>query len=143
VDRLLLALDAGVGGALWRAVLGAGFVLALRALRPHAGALLAVAALLALLFAVKAGAAVARRAVPASPRVRAAQEWRRNLARVHDSYQWRKLLWVGLGMLAAAADGEGAAWELPLAAACTAAGGAAEVVWRRKRLTTLPPAVRA
>jgi hypothetical protein len=143
VDRLLLGFDVGAAGALWRAALGALFVLALRAVRPGGGLFFALAVLLGLLFAVKALAAVARRALPASPHVRAQQEWRRNLARVHDSYQWRKLLWVGLGMFAAAAvDGPRARWERPLAAACAGAGVTAELVWRRKRLAGVPPLAR-
>jgi hypothetical protein len=144
VDRLLLVFDVGVTGALWRAALGALFVLALRAVRPAAGIAFALAVLAVVLFGVKAVAAVARRALPASPHVRAHQEWRRNLARLHDSYQWRKLLWVGLGLFAAGTlDGPRARWERPLAAACVGAGLTAELVWRRKRLASAPPLARA
>jgi hypothetical protein len=144
VDRLLLGFDVGVAGALWRAALGALLVPALRAVHPAAGIAFALAVLVAVLFAVKAVAAVARRALPASPQVRAHQEWRRNLARVHDSYQWRKLLWVGLGMFAASTlHGPRARWERPLAAACLGAGLTAELLWRRKRLANAPPLARA
>ena len=55
-----------------------------------------------MLFGVKLFAAVARRAVRTSPAVAAHWEWRRNLARYRDSYQWRKLVWFGVGILAAA-----------------------------------------
>jgi hypothetical protein len=143
VERLLLGFDVGAAGALWRAVLGALFVLALRAVHPAAGIAFALAVLLVVLFGLKAAAAVARRALPASPQVRAHQEWRRNLARLHDSYQWRKLLWVGLGVFAASTlDGPRGRWERPLAAACAGAGLTAELVWRRKRLANVPPLAR-
>jgi hypothetical protein len=100
----------------------------------------AAAALALALFAIKAAAAAARRFVPWTPAVRARLEWRRNLARRHDSYQWRKLAWFGLGMAAAALlAGTRESWELPLATASVLSGLLAEAVWRRKRLSTSPP----
>jgi hypothetical protein len=143
-DKLLLNLDIGPLGALARVALGAAFAVVFGAWRPGARPGTAAAALAAVLFGLKAATAVARRLVPAPPLVRAHMEWRRNLARLHDSYQWRKLLWLGLGMVAAAAAlGRTDGWELPLGAACVLGGVAAEVVWRRKRLPLSPPTARA
>jgi hypothetical protein len=139
-DKLLLNLDVGPIGALARMALGAAFAVALGAWRPGVRPGGAAAALAAVLFGLKAATAVARRVFPAPPGVRAHMEWRRNLARFHDSYQWRKLLWLGLGMVAAAAAlGRTRGWEIPLGAACVFGGAVAEVVWRRKGLPTAPP----
>src|SRR5687768_12441393 len=109
LQRILIVLDVGVPGALLRAAAGAALVPLLHALAPAAGPGTAAAVLLLVLFAIKAFAAVARKVLPASPEVRARWEYRRNLARFHDSYQWRKLLWFGAGILAA--SGGSGAWE--------------------------------
>jgi hypothetical protein len=138
--KLLLNLDVGPLGALLRIVLGGAFVLALRLVHPDTRILVAAAALGILLFGVKAFAAVARRIVPASRAVRAHQEWRRNLARFHDSYQWRKLLWFGIGIVSAAQFmGPEDGWEMPLGTACVLCGAVAQLVWRRKGLPLSPP----
>jgi len=136
-QRLLLHLDVGLPGALLRTALGAALVPLLHAFTPEAGVGLATAALLVLLFGVKAFAAVARRFVGAGPEVRATWEYRRNLAKHHDAYQWRKLLWFGAGILAAS-RGTGK-WALPLGAACLAAGAVGELLWRRAGIPTAVP----
>ena len=137
---LLTNIDVGTKGALLRLGTAAAFATALHRLRPETSLPAATLALALLLFVLKASAAVGRRVVALPPAVRAQQEWRRNLARVHDSYQVRKLLWFGLGILAAtgAAPRPGR-WGIPLGAACALAGAAAEAVWRRKRLPAVPP----
>ena len=138
--KLLLMADVGIPGAAARVALGAGFVFVLRRAHPDAGFPAAAAALAALLFGLKAFTAVARRVYPSTADVRAHLEWRRNLARFHDSYQWRKLTWFGAGIVAGAGlAGDPAGWELPLGMACLACGSAAEIVWRRKRLPLAPP----
>ena len=92
-------------------------------------------------FVPKVVAAVARRLVPATAVVRAHWAWRRDLARNHDSYQWRKLVWIGVGLLLGAALGvPGTRVQWVLGAACLAAGGAAEAFWRRQGIGLAPPA---
>lgn len=141
MDRLLLALDVGPLGALWRTGCGFLFLPALARLWPAAGPGRGLFALLALLFCIKAAAAVARRVAPASAAVRAAWEWRRGLARHRDSYQWRKLAWFGLGICAASAAGLGRfGWGWALGGACLGSGLLAEVAWRRLGLGVNPPA---
>jgi hypothetical protein len=136
----MMSIDVGAAGAVLRIALGAALVLLVRSLFPGAGLGGAVAALALMLFGVKAFAAVARRVVPTTAAVRAHYEWRRNLARFHDSYQWRKLVWFGIGILVAggAAPPRGG-WEVPLGAACVLGGALAEAVWRRKGLPLTPP----
>ena len=140
IERVLLNLDVGPSGAILRVALGAALVFALHLLVPGVGLAASAGSLAAMLFGLKAFAAVARKVLPATPAVRAHWEWRRNLARYYDSYQWRKLVWLGVGILAAAgASRPQGAWEIRLGAACILSGALAEVAWRRKRLTTVPP----
>jgi len=139
-DKLLLHLDVGPLGASWRSLLGLLFTVGARRALPDAGPATAAAGLLALLFCVKAGAVVLRKLAGGSPEVKAVWTWRRALARDHDSYQWRKLAWFGLGILAARALGPAAAWEPVLGGACLLAGLAAEPFWRMKKLPLAPPA---
>jgi hypothetical protein len=140
LDKALINFDVGVPGAVLRIALGFLLVPALHVLGPAPGPSAVVVSLLAMLFAVKVAAAVGRRVVPASNVVRSHWEWRRNLARYHDSYQWRKLVWFGMGLIMCAI-----LWvpetkiQWLLGATCLVAGGAAEVVWRRQRLCLAPP----
>lgn len=138
--KLLTNIDVGAKGALLRLGIAGAFATALHRLRPETSLAAATFALALLLFALKASAAVVRRVVRLPPGVRAEQEWRRNLARFHDSYQVRKLLWFGLGILGAtAAAPRPGRWGIPLGTACALAGAAAEAVWRRKDLPGAPP----
>jgi hypothetical protein len=138
--RLLMHVDVGATGALLRVGIAGAFATTFHRLRPEAGPAAAALALAILLFAVKACAAVARRLVPVPPVVRAHQEWRRQLARFHDSYQVRKLFWFGAGILAAtAAAAPPPRWGIALGTTCLLSGAVAEAVWRRKNLPTAPP----
>ncbi len=138
LEKLLLNLDVGVGGAILRVALGAILVFVL-GLFPGVSSVAAAGSLAFLLFGVKLVTAVARRLVPASAAVRSGWEWRRSLARHYDSYQWRKLLWYGSGILVmAGVTDTRAAWEATLGAACVLSGAIAELLWRRKGLTSVP-----
>jgi hypothetical protein len=140
VEKLLMQFDVGPLGAAWRVGLGFLLLPALQRLAPDAGAGRGVVALLATLFCVKVFAAVARRLVGASAAVRDRWTFRRALAARYDSYQWRKLTWIGLGMLAAC---WARATTLPVAcglgAACLLSGLAGEVAWRRLGVPSAPP----
>jgi hypothetical protein len=139
-EKILLSLEVGPSGAVLRTAGGLLFALALRRALPSAAPATAAAVLLAVLFGVKVACAVARRFAGGTPRVHAVWEWRRNLARLHDSYQWRKLLWFGAGILAAGVlAGPRASWELGLGSACLASGTLGEVLWRRKGIALAPP----
>jgi hypothetical protein len=138
LERILLDLDAGVPGAALRVAIGAAFVLGLRALRPGVSLAGSAVALAVVLFGLKAFAAVARRLVPATPAVRSRWEWRRQLARYYDSYQWRKLVWFGVGILVAAAASPGQGPELRLGVACLVSGALGELAWRRTGLGPKP-----
>jgi hypothetical protein len=139
LEKVLINLDIGALGALLRVLLGALLVPAVELAHPQAGPWLLSASLLLLLFAVKVFSALARRRVSASAEVRSHWEWRRKLARHYDSYQWRKLLWIGAGIMISAALGwPGTRAQWVLGAVCTAAGGVGEIAWRRHRLSLAP-----
>src|SRR5262249_55486470 len=112
----LAKIDVGPAGALLRIVLGAAFAWLVVTLHSTAPAWLAVLLFLGMLFLIKIGAGVLRAAIPAPPTVKAQWARRRDLARKFDSYQWRKLLWFGLGMLGVAGAGPRAEWLIPLGA---------------------------
>jgi len=140
LERTLISFDVGVPGAVLRIALGFLLMPALQRLRLDPRPWTVVAALLVMLFAVKVFAAVGRCVVQATNVVRQHWEWRRNLARYHDSYQWRKLVWVGIGLLIGAVLGSpGTTIQWVLGAVCCMAGGAAEVLWRRQQLGVTPP----
>jgi hypothetical protein len=141
LDKVYVNLDTGVPGALLRIVLGILFVRAVGLVNPLAGPGTMIAYFLAMLFAFKVFAVVSRRVARVSSVVQSHWEWRRTLARYYDSYQWRKLLWFGIGIMMGDAPHwpeTTARWVLGLA--CVAAGAAAEIVWRRHRLCIAPPA---
>jgi hypothetical protein len=54
--------------------------------------------LLGALLALRLAPAVVRKLVPFSETMRRAWAERRQLAKRYDSYQWRKLFWIGIGL---------------------------------------------
>lgn len=138
IERLLIGFDVGWPGAAYRAALGFAFLLAFRGPLGQVGAGAGVAAFLLMLFCLKAAAALLRRLVSAPPAVKATWERRRFLARHHDSYQWRKVLWFGVGMAAGVALGGAPSWGPALAVAGVAAGLAGEAYWRLRGPSTSP-----
>jgi hypothetical protein len=140
-DAVLINLDIGWPGAILRVALGFLLLPTLESWVPAPGRWTVVGSLLVMLLGLKGAAAIARRVVPVSAVVRSHWEWRRELARHHDSYQWRKLVWIGVGLLAGAAVGSSdATIQWMLGAVCVLAGGVAEVFWRRQGLRISPPA---
>jgi len=142
LERVLLNLDVGLPGAILRVALGASLAVVLHLLLPSAGLAASAGWLAAMLFGLKAFTAVARKVLPTTPAVRATWEWRRNLARYYDSYQWRKLVWFGVGILAATGVSRQQWWGMRLGAGCLLSGALAELAWRQKRLTTALPGGR-
>jgi hypothetical protein len=131
-ELAMIYADIGIPGASWRAALGMLLVPALGILDLEPAWTTVVPAFAALLFAIKAIAAIGRRLLPVSATTRSHWDHRRVLASHYDSYQWRKLLWFGLGLVgAAAARMPGATVQWALGAFCIAAGAAAQLIWRR------------
>lgn len=100
----------GDGAATWRLVLSFLFVLVMLRIVP----------------------AVVRHVLPFPQDVKA--EWARErlLAKRFDSYQWRKLLWLGLGLVAhLLIAGRALAVPSILALTCLVGGGLGTLRWRR------------
>lgn len=129
--KLLLSLDTGPAGALWRTIVGFAATRVIRWVDPGAGLVLAVFVLICVLFGIKVASAVGRKILPASNAVQREWERRRKLARLHDSYQWRKLSWIGLGFLAGSVYSPGSSWQLTLGVFCVGSGLVAEWIWRQ------------
>ena len=87
---------------------------------------------LAVLAAVRIVPAVLRHMLPWPADVKAHWFRQRALAKRHDSYQWRKLLWFGLGIAAyVALFDRGGRVEQALALICLVSGALGLLVWRR------------
>jgi len=133
LERYLVDLDTGPSGAVSRVALGLCIPPLFRALSGNADRIwIDLVLFLALLIGLRVGPAVLRKILPFS--AEAKQIWfdRRQIAKLHDSYQWQKLFWVGLGLLPYAAVGGGLrTGEMVLTAICLIGGGAGLLIWRR------------
>jgi hypothetical protein len=91
-----------------------------------------LALFIGLLVALRVVPAVMRRVLPFS--VEAKELWakRRNIAKQHDSYQWQKLFWIGLGLLPYAVISDGLRnGELVVTLICLVCGSIGLLFWRR------------
>src|SRR5467141_259383 len=94
--------------------------------------LTSLALFLGLVVVLRVFPVVLRRVLPFS--VEAKELWaeRRNIAKRHDSYQWQKLFWIGLGLLPYAVIGDGLRnGELVVTLICLIGGSAGLLFWRR------------
>jgi hypothetical protein len=132
IEKFLLALDVGTPGALYRMLLGAMTVPAERMLSGGDDSALCLSLLLlGVLVVLRVGASVIRRFLPHGAELKEAWSVRRRTAKYFDSYQWRKLLWFGLGL--AAYISLSTTYTRPsvsLATFCVAAGAAGSLRWR-------------
>lgn len=135
IDAMILSIDGPAGGAVWRAVAGcvtAALQCHYLESRGHTVSLLGVA--LVVLLMMRVGAAVLRRIVPASPTVKAAWASRRLAGRRYDSFQWRKLLGFGLGVVAYQSAASTCARDAVVTGfVIVVAGLLGEFFWRRAR----------
>ena len=76
--------------------------------------------------------AVVRHVLPFSVEAKEVWAQRRYIARHHDSYQWQKLFWIGLGLVPYAVIGDGSRnGELVVTLFCLIGGGVGLLLWRR------------
>ena len=144
MERVLLKVDEGVFGALYRFGIGVATLPTMSLLfgSDHSDWIL-VPFLLFILLLLRIVPAVIRKLVPFS---RAAQDvWaeRRRMAKHYDSYQWRKLLWIGVGLaFYLAISGEATVTRIAVCSACLLGGAAGWVMWRSVSAKLLPENVQ-
>lgn len=141
-DRVLLSIEAIPISVLWRAGVGFGLmpayfvVLGLVGRRDSTAALLLF--LLAVLVALRMAPAVLRRLLPVSKEVSQAWANRRVLAKSYDSFQWRKLLGLGLGWLTWMLTRHSVRIDALLLAGMFVIGGlAGQIIWARISKTAM------
>ena len=140
IEKFLVKLDSGPWSAVSRVALGFCVPPVLRALtggQDHAWTSLAL--FLGLLIALRVTPAVLRMVLPFSAEAKGIWLQRRQIAKRYDSYQWQKLFWMGVGLLAFAAIGGGLrCGELAVTLVCLAAGSAGMMIWRRNCVAQSP-----
>ena len=133
LERFLISLDSWPWSAVSRVALGLGIPPVFRVLSGGRDSVwISLALFIGLLVALRVVPAVLRHVLPFS--VEAKEIWaeRRNIAKLHDSYQWQKLFWIGLGLLPYAVIGDGLRnGELVVTLFCLIGGGAGLFFWRR------------
>lgn len=132
VEKTLLWLDQGILGALYRGALGFAVIPTLRLLTGKDGAeWILIPFLFLVLFALRLASAIARKLLPFSAELREAWSVRRRTAKYYDSYQWRKLTWIGTGLgMYVLISGQYRPVSIALSILCLIVGLAATWKWR-------------
>jgi hypothetical protein len=131
VDRLLLSLDEGAFGALYRVLIGFATIPAMRLLLGSDGSeWTLIPFLLLVLGLLRVVPAVVRKVVSFSAELQEVWSVRRRTAKSYDSYQWRKLIWIGAGLALYVAI-SGKSWPVPIALSvfCLVIGAGAAMRW--------------
>ena len=132
VDKFLLRLDEGAFGALYRVLIGFTTIPVMRLLPGKDGSdWTLVPFLLLVLVLLRVVLAVFRKVVTFSAELREAWSVRRRTAKLYDSYQWRKLMWIGAGLaLYVAVSEQYRPFPIALSVFCLVTGAGATVRWR-------------
>src|SRR5882672_11588146 len=133
LERFLVRLDSGIWSAISRVALGLAMLPAFRALSGGRDQIwITLALFFGLLIALRVAPAMLRRALPFSDEAKKIWAERRNIAKQHDSFQWQKLFWIGLGLLPYAIIGDGLRnGELVVTFICLIGGGVGLWFWRQ------------
>ncbi len=92
------------------------------------------------LFLLRLVPAILRQVLPFSKEIQLLWSRQRQLAKQYDSYQWRKLFWIGLGFAGYLAFSRRLRGDpLVLVSVCLVAGGLGLVVWRKVAMTRQSP----
>ena len=125
LERFLVRLDSGSWAVVSRVMLGLAIAPICRAIAgSHDEVWVELALFIALLIGLRVIPALLRGVLPFSAETRAIWFQRRQIAKLYDSYQWQKLFWVGLGLLAFDIIGGPQAGEQVITAFCLIGGGA-------------------
>ncbi len=139
LERVLVDLDRPPWSAISRVALGLTILPAFRALTGNSDRIwLYLISFLGLLLVLRLVPAMLRHAMPFSSEAKAIWAGRRQIAKQHDSYQWQKLFWIGLGLLPYTVLGEVPQInEIVLTLFCLIGGTVGLLLWHR---TTFQPA---
>jgi hypothetical protein len=140
IERILAALDRPALAALLRMLAGMAVVPAWRVIGGNSPGWTVFPFFIGALAALRVLPAVLRKLIRVSPRLTDVWAERRRIAKRFDSYQWRKLFWMGLGlagywMLAGTASRAVAVLVL----VTLVSGALGQMIWRY-RASRLPPA---
>lgn len=132
IERFLLNIDDGAIGALYRVAIGFATLPAMSLLLGNDGSgWTVVPFLLSVLLLLRVIPALVRKLVPFPDAVQAVWAERRRMAKRYDSYQWRKLIWIGVGLaLYIAVSGQFSPSRIVVCSTCLLAGAAGMVRWR-------------
>src|ERR1700730_7866939 len=132
VDKFLLSLDAGALGALYRVLIGFITIPVMRLLLGSDGSDWTLAPFLVLvLLLLRVVLAAVSKVVSFSAEVREAWSVRRRTAKLYDCYQWRKLMWIGAGLvLYVVISGQYWPMQIALSMFCLVTGAGATLKWR-------------
>jgi hypothetical protein len=132
IARVLLNIDDGAFGALYRVSIGFAILPAMSMLLGNDGSVWTVVPfLLSILLLLRIVPAVIRKLVPFSSAMRETWAERRRTAKRYDSYQWRKLTWIGVGLaIYIAASGQISPSRIVVCSTCLLAGIAGMARWR-------------
>jgi hypothetical protein len=134
LERLIVALDAPFTDILWRAAVGFFFLPNYFSFVGSGSWWVLIACLLVVLFAMRVAAGVARAVLPFSAAAKQTWAARRALGKEYDSYQWRKLLGFGAGMVGyLAMQRQANPKALALAVVVLGAGLVGSLFWWRLR----------
>ena len=135
LEQFLLRLDSGPWAAVYRVVLGFCILPGLHLLTDGRDRIwITLALFIVVLMGLRLGPAVLRAVLPFSAETKRIWFQRRQIAKLHDSYQWQKLFWMGLGMLLfALTGGTFATSDQVLMAICLVGGAAGLLVWQRSK----------
>jgi hypothetical protein len=133
-ERILVLIDQFPWSALYR--IGIGYVmlpLFYRLFEKGAPGWCLILWFTGVLFALRLLPAVFRKVFPVSQEVRDVWVERRQTAKRFDSYQWRKLVWFGIGLAGyAVLSGNSVGIVGALTLFCLISGGVGVLIWRRR-----------
>ena len=131
IEKALLKVDDGVVGAVYRAAIGFAALPAMSfLLGDDVSDWTLIPFLLAILLLLRAVPAVVRELVPFGDEVLRIWAERRRTAKRYDSYQWRKLLWIGVGLtLNMVASGRLSTALMVVSSICLVGGAAGTAMW--------------
>lgn len=130
-ETILLNLDDGAFGAIYRVAIGFSILPAMSLLLGNNVSDWAlIPFLLSTLLMLRLVPVLIRRVVPFSQPLRQIWAERRQMAKRYDSYQWRKLVWFAAGLaLYIAISGQSSPFRMAFVSGCLLAGAAGAAMW--------------